>query len=136
VFPRRWLRISRAGWKAKALWWRSNDGEKTMSKPIPVTDETFEAEVIQAAVPVLTDFWANWCAPCHIIAPVLEEIAAEYAGQLKVAKLDVDSNPRTAMQFGVMSIPTSILFKNGQAVERLVGAMPKRTLLARITPHL
>jgi thioredoxin 1 len=107
-----------------------------MSKPIPVTDETFEAEVIQAAVPVLTDFWANWCAPCHIIAPVLEEIAAEYAGQLKVAKLDVDSNPRTAMQFGVMSIPTSILFKNGQAVERLVGAMPKRIFLARITPHL
>ena len=107
-----------------------------MSKPITVTDETFEAEVIQAPLPVLTDFWANWCAPCHMIAPALEEIAAEYADQLKIAKLDVDSNPRTAMQFGVMSIPTLILFKNGQAVERLVGAMPKRSLLTKITPHL
>jgi len=107
-----------------------------MSKPVPVTDDTFEAEVVQAELPALTDFWASWCAPCHIIAPVLEEIAVEYADQLKIAKLDVDSNPRTAVQFGVMSIPTLILFKNGQAVERLVGAMPKRSLLARITPHL
>ena len=107
-----------------------------MSKPVAVTDETFEAEVIQAELLVLTDFWANWCAPCHMIAPVLEEVAAEYADQLKVAKLDVDGNPRTAAQFGVMSIPTLILFKDGQPVERLVGAMPKRSLLAKITPHL
>ena len=107
-----------------------------MSKPTTVTDETFEAEVIQAELPVLIDFWANWCAPCHMITPILEEIAVEYADQLKVTRLDVDSNPRTAVQFGVMSIPTLILFKNGQPVERLVGAMPKRSLLARITPHL
>jgi thioredoxin 1 len=107
-----------------------------MSEPTHVTDDTFEAEVIQSDTPAIVDFWAPWCAPCHMIAPILEEIAADYDGQLKVAKLDVDQNPQVATQFGVMSIPTMILFKDGEAVERLIGYMPKERLLQKITPHL
>jgi thioredoxin 1 len=107
-----------------------------MSEPVHVTDDTFDAEVIQAAMPAMVDFWAPWCAPCRMIAPILEEIAEEYDGQLKVTKLDVDQNPQVAGQFGVMSIPTLILFKDGEAVERLVGYMPKARLLEKITPHL
>ena len=107
-----------------------------MSEPTHVTDDTFEAEVIQSDMPAIVDFWAPWCAPCLMIAPILEEIAADYDGQLKVAKLDVDQNPQVATQFGVMSIPTMILFKDGEAVERLIGYMPKERLLEKITPHL
>lgn len=107
-----------------------------MSEPVHVTDDTFKTEVIQSAMPAIVDFWAPWCAPCYMIAPVLEEIAEEYDGQLKVAKLDVDQNPQVATQFSVMSIPTMILFKDGEAVERLVGYMPKERLLERIAPHL
>jgi len=107
-----------------------------MSKSITVTDDTFEAEVLQSDKPVLTDFWAEWCMPCRMIEPILEEIAAEYADQLKVARINVDSNRELAAKLGIMSIPTLILFKNGQPVERLVGAMPKRSLLEKITPHL
>ena len=107
-----------------------------MSEPTHITDDTFEAEVIQSNMPAIVDFWAPWCAPCHMIAPILEEIAADYDGQLKVAKLDVDQNPKVATQFGVMSIPTMILFKDGEAVERLIGYMPKERLLEKVTSHL
>jgi thioredoxin 1 len=107
-----------------------------MGKPIEVTDKTFEELVLNAKLPTVVDFWAVWCGPCKMIAPVLEEIAGEYEGQLQIAKLDVDTNNATAFQYGVMSIPTLILFKEGQAVERLVGNMPKAKLLAKLTPHL
>ena len=107
-----------------------------MAKLVQVTDDTFDAEVLKADIPVLVDFWAEWCGPCKMIAPILEQTAAEYAGQVKVVKLDVDSSNQTAMQFGIRSIPTMLLFKNGQTVERLVGAMPKERMLARIRPHL
>ena len=105
-----------------------------MSKPVKITDDSFETDVLKADKPVLVDFWATWCGPCLMIAPILEEIAAEYE-QVKVAKLDVDTNPATPGQFGVMGIPTLILFKNGEALERITGYMPKDRLLAKLTPH-
>jgi thioredoxin 1 len=107
-----------------------------MAKAVEVTDGTFEEIVLKAERPTIVDFWAVWCGPCHMIAPVLEEIASEYQEQLQVVKLDVDQNGQLAMQFGVMSIPTLILFKGGQPVERIVGFMPKEKLLKKLTPHL
>jgi len=102
----------------------------------PVTDNTFQEEVLSSQQPVLVDFWATWCGPCRMVAPIVEEIAGEQEGKLKVAKVDVDANPQVAQQFGVMSIPTLMVFKNGEAVERLVGYMPKAKLMQAIQPHL
>jgi thioredoxin 1 len=107
-----------------------------VAKPFEVSDASFEEKVLQAGIPTLVDFWAVWCQPCTMIAPVLAEMADELDGQLQVAKLDVDHNPDTAMQYGVMSIPTLILFKEGKAVERLVGFLPKKHLQAKIRAHL
>lgn len=107
-----------------------------MTKPFEVTDATFEELVLNADKPMLVDFWAVWCGPCKMIAPVLEEIAADYAEKLRVAKLDVDHNSQSAMQYGVMSIPTLLLFKDGQAVERIVGYMPKEKLVDKLSSHL
>lgn len=101
-------------------------------KPVTVTDDNFEQEVLQAEGKVLVDMWAPWCGPCRMMAPVVEELAAEYEGSLKVCKLDVDENPETAARYGVMSIPTLLLFENGQVVNKLIGFRPKRELVAEI----
>jgi thioredoxin 1 len=103
---------------------------------IEVTDGNFQAEVIESDTPVLVDFWAPWCGPCRVVAPVLEEIAAERGGDLKVVKLNVDENQQTAAQYQVLSIPTLILFKNGEAVKKVIGAYPKRKLEAELEPAL
>jgi thioredoxin 1 len=107
-----------------------------MATPTVVTDETFNQEVLKSDTPTLVDFWAVWCGPCRMVAPVVDEIAREQSGKLRVMKLDVDENQNTAMAYGVMSIPTLILFKNGQPVERIVGFRPKSDMNKKILPHL
>ena len=106
------------------------------NKPVVITDADFDNRVLKADLPVLLDFWATWCGPCKMIAPVLEELAAEHADKITVGKLDVDNNPGVAMRYGVSSIPTLILFKNGQEADRIIGFMPKERLLAKLKPHL
>jgi thioredoxin 1 len=103
---------------------------------LTATDAEFESQVLQSTKPVLVDFWADWCVPCHMVSPVVEELGTELDETLTVAKLNVDDNPGTAQRFGVMSIPTLILFKGGEEVARVVGAQPKERILEQIQPHV
>jgi thioredoxin 2 len=100
--------------------------------PIPVTDSTFAEQVERAQTPVLLDFWAEWCGPCHMLAPTIDQISSELAGKVKVAKLNIDQNPNIANRFGVRSIPTLLILKDGREVDRLVGVQPKQEILRRL----
>lgn len=107
-----------------------------MGQLLELTDANFEQEVIKSDLPVLVDFWAVWCGPCKLVAPIVEEIAKDYTGKLKVAKMDVDHHKKAAMQYGIRSIPTLLIFKNGKVVEQLIGALPKAKLVDKIATHL
>jgi len=103
-----------------------------MSKEMTITDSSFEQDVLKSDMPVLVDFWAPWCAPCKIVAPVVEEIAEEYDGKIKVGKVNTDENQQIAAKYGIMSIPTLMIFKNGEPAKKLVGAQPKQAITEKI----
>lgn len=107
-----------------------------MGKYTEVTDANFDAEVLQSDIPVLVDYWAVWCAPCRMIAPIVEEIAEEKEGVVKVAKMDVDSNPGVATKYGIRSIPTLMIFKNGEVVDQIIGAVPKSMIEDKLNKHV
>jgi thioredoxin 1 len=103
-----------------------------MSREITITDDSFEQEVLKSEVPVLIDFWAPWCGPCKMVAPIVEEIAGEYEGKLKVGKLNTDENQGVAARYGIMSIPTLMIFSKGEVAEKIIGAQSKQAITARI----
>ncbi|MCD5398671.1 MAG: thioredoxin [Dehalococcoidia bacterium] len=107
-----------------------------MAHPIDITDDSFDAEVVQSDTPVLVDFWAEWCGPCKMIAPIVEELAEEFGDKIKFTKLDVDTNPQSAMNFGIRGIPTLLIFNGGKPVETVVGAVPKSVLKKKLDAAL
>lgn len=107
-----------------------------MSEPIVLTDDNFSAEVINASRPVLVDFWATWCGPCRMIAPIVQELSSEYEGRAKVGKLDVDAAQKTAAEFGIRSIPTLLIFKEGKVVDQIIGAVPKGQITEKLEAAL
>jgi thioredoxin 1 len=111
-------------------------GAASQGQPITVTDATFQREVLQSSLPVLVDFWAPWCGPCRMVAPTVEKMAREMAGKARFAKVNVDENPQIASQYGIYSIPTMMVVKNGQIVDRWAGALPEPALRSRVTPQL
>ena len=103
-----------------------------MSKAFEVTDSSFESDVVGAATPVVVDFWAVWCGPCRMVAPIVDELATEYEGKVSFAKLNVDENPEVSMKYGIRSIPTLLVFKDGKPVDQIVGALPKKEMQKRV----
>ena len=103
-----------------------------MAKPIEFTSDNFDAEVIQSDVPVMVDFWASWCGPCRMIAPIVEELSETYDGKAKIGKLDVDAHQEIAMKYKIMSIPNVLFFKGGEVVDQIIGAMPKKQFIEKI----
>jgi thioredoxin 1 len=103
---------------------------------VEVNDKNFKEEVLESELPVLVDFWAPWCGPCLMVSPIIEDIAEEYSGKLKVCKVNVDEAPETASNYGIMSIPTLGIFKNGSLADSVIGAMPKANIVEKIKPHI